>query len=180
MAVMVGIGTIIKDNPLLTTRLEGKEIKSPTAVIVDSNLDIPLNSKVLNTVSERKVIVAACENADKNKKSRLEKLGVNIIETPVSNGKVNLKYLMKKLGSIGIDSVLLEGGGTLNFSCLKDGIVDKVLSFISPKIIGGQSAKTPVEGDGISRIDDAVKIYDMNVVKIGEDVLIEGYMKKGR
>lgn len=178
MAVMVGIGTVITDDPLLTTRLSGKQTRDPIAVIVDSKLRIPMNSKVLSTALKRKVIIASCKNVDKDKKDELKKMGIDVIETPPMDGKVDLRYLMRKLGYMGIDSILLEGGGTLNFSCLKEGIVDKVVSFISPKIIGGKDAKTSVEGDGVSEISESFKICNMDVKRIGEDTLIEGYMKK--
>lgn len=178
MAIMVGIGTVITDNPMLTTRLEGKMCKSPTAIIIDSKLRIPLNSRVFETLKERKVIIAVTEEADKNKIKKLEDIGVSIIKTPLKEEKVDLKYLMTKLGELGIDSILLEGGSTLNFSFLKEKLVDKVMCFIAPIMLGGEKAKTSVGGIGIEKLSEAVKISNMKLRAIGQDILVEGYVLK--
>lgn len=178
MAIMVGIGTIITDNPMLTTRLEGKRCKSPTAIIIDSKLRIPLNCRILETLKERKVIIAVTEEADKNKIKQLEDIGVSIIKTPLKEEKVDLKYLMTKLGELGIDSILLEGGSTLNFSFLKEKLVDKVMCFIAPIMLGGEKAKTPVGGIGIEKLSEAVKISNMELRTIEQDILIEGYIER--
>ncbi|MDP4145994.1 MAG: bifunctional diaminohydroxyphosphoribosylaminopyrimidine deaminase/5-amino-6-(5-phosphoribosylamino)uracil reductase RibD [Bacillota bacterium] len=177
MGIMVGIGTILADDPLLTTRLKDEEGKSPAAIIADSNLRIPLNSKILDTVRDRKIIIGTTESADKNKIEQLQGLGVEIIVTPDLEGKVDLKYLMKEAGSLGIDSILLEGGSTLNFSALKQGIVDKVMCFIAPKLLGGKTAKTSVEGEGINSLSDVINITDMTSTQIGEDILVQGYIE---
>lgn len=177
MGIMVGIGTIMKDNPLLTTRLKKKKGKSPTAIILDSNLRLDLHSRVLDTIAERKIIVATCEGGNKDKLRLLKGMGISVIETPAAFKKVDLNYLMRSLGEAGIDSILLEGGSTLNFSCLKEKVVDKVMCFISPKIVGGEAAKTSVGGAGIELLSNAVKIKDMGFNTIGQDILVEGYIK---
>ncbi|SKA78437.1 diaminohydroxyphosphoribosylaminopyrimidine deaminase [Caloramator quimbayensis] len=176
-AIMAGIGTVINDNPHLTARKEGNVIKDLTRIIVDTNLKIPLNSNVLDT-KVSKTIIACSEYADNNKIEKLKNLGVYIIKTPLKDNRVDIKYLIKSLGELNIDSVLLEGGGILNFSALKEGIVDKVMIFIAPKIIGGESSKTPVEGEGFEFIKDAVKIEDISIKSFDEDILYEGYIKR--
>jgi len=163
-AVMVGIGTVLKDNPRLTCRL--KKGKNPLKIIVDSKLRVPLKSKVLNG----KVTIATSEGCNKKKRKELEKLGVIIIIC--GKNKVNLKKLMKIIYGKGITSVLIEGGSELNASAIKEKIVDKFYFFVSPKIIGGKKAKTPVDGGGISKITDSLKLK-MNARKIGEDFLFE-------
>lgn len=178
MAIMVGIGTIIKDNPLLTTRLEVK-CKNPKAVIVDSKLSIPLDSKVFTASEDREIIIGCTDNFDKNKYDVLTKMGVNIIICPKDDeNRVDLVYLIKKLGDMGIDSILIEGGGNLNFSALKSGIVDKVMYFIAPKIFGGENSKTSVEGEGIKDIRDEIKLNNSYIQKIGKDIIIEAYVDK--
>lgn len=178
MAIMVGIGTVISDDPLLTTRIENKKSKSPTAIIVDSKLKIPLNSRIFTTLNERKIIIATTEYADEAKMAELKKMGVLVLKTPSKGGHVNLDCLMNEIGKMGIDSILLEGGSKLNFSCIRENVVDKVMYFVAPKLIGGEKAKTSIEGDGIKSLSNAVELIDMSSEKIGEDILLTGYVKK--
>jgi diaminohydroxyphosphoribosylaminopyrimidine deaminase/5-amino-6-(5-phosphoribosylamino)uracil reductase len=102
--------------------------------------------------------------------------GVRIIKLEDSRGRVDLPGLMEELGRLGLDSVLLEGGGELNASALETGIVDKIMLFIAPKIIGGKNAKTPVEGEGIKNMDDALRLKDISVKMLGNDMLYEAYV----
>jgi len=174
MGIMVGIGTVIADDPLLTTRIEGENCKSPTAIIVDSKLRLPMNSKILGTLKQRKIIIGVTEEADEAKIRYLEEIGVSIIKTPSKDGRVDLNFLMTKIGEAGIDSILLEGGSTLNFSCLQEKIVDKVKCFIAPIILGGEKSKTSVGGSGIKFLNEAFKISNIKLKNIGQDILIEG------
>lgn len=178
--IMVGIGTVLTDNPELTTRLKGGEGVDPVRIIVDTTAKISLAAKVLNLASKAKTIIATTEKADKERLKDITNKGADIIVTPLKNNKVDLDYLMRQLGQKGIDSVLLEGGAALNFSALKEGIVDKVVMFIAPKIIGGSSAKTPVGGEGVSYMKDAMLLDDIQVLRFQEDIMIEGYIRKGR
>lgn len=178
--IMVGIGTILADNPMLNTRLKDGEGSDPHKIIVDSKAQMPLDARVLNMQSKASTIVAVTEQADKKRIELLKDRGAEIILTPLKDGKVDLNFLMKELGRRKIDSVLLEGGGTLNYSALEEGIVDKVYSFIAPKIIGGKEAKTPVEGIGKHYIKDAIVLEDIEVKCFENDIMIEGYIGKGR
>lgn len=175
-SIMVGIGTVLKDDPRLNTRLEGG--RDPIRIIVDTNARIPLTSKALNVKSDTRTIVATTEKADKDNLEAIKQIGAQVIVTPLKNNRVDLRYFLKKLGEIGIDSVLIEGGSTLNFSMLQEGLVDKVMSFISPKIVGGEGSKTPVGGEGIKYIRDCINLKDINVRAFDEDILIEGYIRK--
>ncbi|MDF2522460.1 MAG: riboflavin biosynthesis protein RibD [Clostridiales bacterium] len=176
-AIMVGVNTVIKDNPMLTARLPLKECKDPIRIIVDSIGRIPIESDVLHVHSNAGVILATTSSINKEKEKLLLNKGVRIVKAGGENGIVDLTLLMDELYKMEIDSVLLEGGGTLNASALKAGIVDKVMMFISPKIIGGSSAITPVEGEGILHMKDALKLQDLSVSRFDEDVLIEGYLR---
>ena len=173
-AIMAGINTVLKDDPQLTCRVEGK--KSPIRVIVDSNLRIPLESKIIKTAKDVPVIVATISD-NSNKTKYLEAMGVKVLRVDEKDERVDLSCLVSKLGEMNIDSVLIEGGGILNYSALEAGIVDKVELYIAPKIIGGTNAKTFVEGVGISRLKDAFKVDFSEVSKVGEDILIEGYIE---
>lgn len=176
--IMVGIGTILADDPLLTTRLETGNGSDSTRIIVDSTARIPLEAKVLRVESKAKTVIAATELADKDKIKALKNMGIEIIITPLKNNRVDLTYLMKALGERGIDSVLLEGGSELNYSAIEEGIVDKVNAFIAPKIIGGRGAKTPIGGSGKAVMREAISIENLEVQRFGDDVMLEGYIKK--
>nr|WP_156987955.1 bifunctional diaminohydroxyphosphoribosylaminopyrimidine deaminase/5-amino-6-(5-phosphoribosylamino)uracil reductase RibD [Paeniclostridium sordellii] len=173
-AIMVGVDTVIIDNPYLTCRIV--DGRNPIRIIIDSKLRIPKDSNVLENTNDIKTIIATTEKAPKEKIDYLENLGVWVIKTKSKDEKVNLKELMIKLGELKIDSILLEGGSTLNYSALEVGIVDKVLVYIAPKIIGGVNSKTPVGGNGIEQLKDAFKIKDLNISMVSEDVLIQGYI----
>jgi diaminohydroxyphosphoribosylaminopyrimidine deaminase/5-amino-6-(5-phosphoribosylamino)uracil reductase len=177
-AIMVGIGTVLADDPMLTTRLDVKEGKDPIRVIVDSKGRIPLESKVINSNSKARTILATTNKIPKHKKEQLESKKVEVVITPSKNGKVDLKYLFEYLGEMGIDSILVEGGSTLNESMIKEKLVDKVITFIAPKIIGGAKAKTPVEGRGFEYVKDAVVLGKIETKIFDEDVMISGYVRK--
>ncbi|WP_353893841.1 bifunctional diaminohydroxyphosphoribosylaminopyrimidine deaminase/5-amino-6-(5-phosphoribosylamino)uracil reductase RibD [Proteinivorax hydrogeniformans] len=179
-AILVGIGTVLNDDPFLTTRLPDGSGTDPHRIIVDSTAQIPLSANVLNIDSKAKTIIATTERADSSKLSSLEAKGAEIIITPNKTGKVDLTYLLDKLGEMKIDSLLIEGGGQLNFSAFSTNNVDKVLNFIAPKIIGGKNAITPVTGQGIEYINDAISLTEIDVRRFDDDILISGYVKKGR
>ncbi|MBP2072134.1 bifunctional diaminohydroxyphosphoribosylaminopyrimidine deaminase/5-amino-6-(5-phosphoribosylamino)uracil reductase RibD [Thermoanaerobacterium butyriciformans] len=175
MAIMVGINTVIKDNPYLTTRIDG--LKNPLRVIVDSRGRIPLDANVVIDKSAR-TIVATTDMMPYKKVKALKDSCVDVIVLDKLNNEVDLKKLMDMLGEMGIDSVIIEGGGTLNYSALKEGIVDKVMFYIAPKIIGGSNSLTPVEGKGIDLIKDAIIVEKLDVKRFDDDILMEGYIKK--
>ncbi|MGN0144589.1 MAG: bifunctional diaminohydroxyphosphoribosylaminopyrimidine deaminase/5-amino-6-(5-phosphoribosylamino)uracil reductase RibD [Clostridium sp.] len=174
--IMVGINTVISDDPSLTYR-GSKKGRDPVRIIVDSNLRIPLESRVVKN-NEGKTIVASIKGADIKKKTELEKLGVKVIETESLNNRVDLKDLMKKLGQEKIDSILLEGGGTLNFSALEQKIVDKVRFYIAPKIIGGEKSRSSIGGKGFPTLEECVHLTDVSYKQIGNEMMVEGYVTK--
>lgn len=178
-SIMVGVGTVLADDPLLTTRLESVDGKNPIKIIVDTKGSIPLDAKVLRCDEGTKTIIATTKAISEEKIKDIKKSGAEIIITPSKNNKVDLLYLMKVLGEKEIDSILLEGGSNLNYSALQKGIVDKVFSFIAPKIIGGGSAKPPVGGEGIPYMKDAISLKDINICRFEDDIMIEAYVRKG-
>jgi diaminohydroxyphosphoribosylaminopyrimidine deaminase / 5-amino-6-(5-phosphoribosylamino)uracil reductase len=175
-AIMAGINTIEKDDPLLNTRRRGKK-KDPLKVIIDSSARISLESQVLANEPQL-TLVAVTSKADKTKLKEIERLGAQVLVCPSKGEKVDLDYLMGSLGTMGIDSLLLEGGSTLAFSALNAGIVDKVVSFISPKIVGGSLAPTPVGGEGIAKLKNAIPLHDISFRRMGGDIMIQGYVNK--
>ena len=176
-AVMVGGGTICKDNPALTTRLPSGQGKNPVRVIIDSRGDIPFNCEAITGESKAKVILATTTHIEPYREETFSKMGVRVIKTDGTDGHVDLRSLMRTLHALEVDSILLEGGGGLNAAAIGAGIVDKVMIFIAPKIIGGKEAVTSVEGQGIPLMQDALPVKNIHVNRSGEDVLIEGYLK---
>ena len=175
-AILVGRGTIQADDPLLTTRLKGKTGKDPIRIVVDSSLKLSPRAKVFNPHSHTGVIVATTSNAPQKKRERLEIKGARVITIKSSGPQVDLKKLLFALGKLEISSLLIEGGTRVITSALRDGIVDKILFFYAPKIIGGQSAYGITAGEGVDCIDQALTVKKLKVRKLGDDVLLEGYM----
>ncbi|MBB6216776.1 diaminohydroxyphosphoribosylaminopyrimidine deaminase/5-amino-6-(5-phosphoribosylamino)uracil reductase [Anaerosolibacter carboniphilus] len=176
--IMVGIGTVLADDPMLTTRLDAKEGCDPVRIVVDSRGRIPLNAQVLHVSSQARTVIATTDQIPQEKLIALQQLGAEVILLPSIQGQVSLPDLMKALGERKIDSILLEGGSTLNYTALDAGIVDKVMAFISPKILGGSGAKTPVGGQGKSLVKDAVHLKNISINRFEEDILIEGYVDR--
>ena len=172
-AVIVGIGTVLADDPMLNVRLEG-EHHQPVRIVVDSNLRIPLDSQLVNTAKEYRTIVATTVSDNCRDARPCVSTGIELIQCKSNNGHVDINDLMTKLGSLGIDSLLLEGGGTLNAAFLEAGCVDEVWAFIAPKIIGGEGSKTPVSGKGIDKMSKAVNLQDIDIQNINGDILIKG------
>ncbi|WP_419026357.1 bifunctional diaminohydroxyphosphoribosylaminopyrimidine deaminase/5-amino-6-(5-phosphoribosylamino)uracil reductase RibD [Emergencia sp.] len=170
-AIMVGTGTVIKDDPLLTCRIPGGT--NPIRIICDTKLSTPVTAKVITTTKEAATIIATACTDQQRQRPYLDQ-GCRIIEVPKdADGHLSLPRLMKALAEDGIDSILLEGGGTLNWSALKAGIVNKLQTYIAPKIFGGADAKTPVGGPGVTLPSQAYKLRSQKMISIGDDILIE-------
>ena len=174
-AIMVGIGTVLTDDPLLTCRLENG--RNPVRIICDTSLKTPLDSNIVHTAKNiPTIIAAAC--SDEKKISDFEKAGCRIIQCGnENNSAIDLNKLMKLLGERGIDSILLEGGAQLNWSALNAGIVNKIQAYIAPKIFGGVSSKTPIGGMGVNSPSEAFILEKSKIIQIGDDFLIESRVK---
>jgi diaminohydroxyphosphoribosylaminopyrimidine deaminase/5-amino-6-(5-phosphoribosylamino)uracil reductase len=171
--VIVGIGTILKDDPMLTARIKGG--RDPYRVILDSRLRIPEDAKVIE-ISPSKTIVATTELAPKDKRERLEKKGVRILILDFKQGRVNLKTCLSRLGEMEMMSILVEGGSQVNGAFLDEGLIDKLLLFLSPKLIGDKDAMGIFGGKGIASLREAISLNEFRVRRIGGDILLEGYI----
>jgi len=171
-AILIGVNTIIADNPILNTRLNRNNLKNPLRIIVDSNARIPLKAKVVETAKEIPTLLATTKNAPAKKIETLNKMGVQILELPDEKGEVDLKSLLKELGKKETASIILEGGARLNSSFIKKGFVDKMIFFVAPKIIGGNKSLNFITNTDVS-VDF---IFDKIRLAQG-DLLIEAYPK---
>ncbi|MCM1170860.1 MAG: bifunctional diaminohydroxyphosphoribosylaminopyrimidine deaminase/5-amino-6-(5-phosphoribosylamino)uracil reductase RibD [Clostridium sp.] len=169
--IMAGIGTVLADDPMLTCRLDGG--RNPIRIICDSSLRIPLDSNIVKTARDvRTIVVASDECKDIKKAEQLSGYGIEVISVGKNADGLDLKALMIKLGEKGIDGILLEGGGTLNYSALAAGIVNELNVYIAPKIFGGASALSPVEGMGVESPGDAEKFILKRMEQLEEDILL--------
>ena len=175
-AIMVGIGTILKDDPQLTTRLPNGQGSDPVRVIVDSSAQIPVSCKVLNQESSAETIIATTTKASPEKLSLLSAKGARILVIEEKNGHVNMHKLMEELGKLEITSLLVEGGSSINGAVIRDKLVDKVFFFIAPKIIGGEKAPSPIGGIGVETMKEVIKLKDYQMRPIDSDFLVEGYL----
>ena len=177
-AILVGIGTELHDNPSLTTRLPDGAGNNPIRIIVDSQARAPLDAHVV-TDGLAKTIIAVTEAAPKERVEALQNAGVEVLACG-SGSEVDLRVLMQALGKREITSVFVEGGGSIAFSLLAAGLVDKVHAFVAPKIVGGADAKTPVEGKGFQKLADAVELTGLTAETMAGDVLLTAYVKHGQ
>ena len=178
--IMAGIGTVLADDPMLNCRIEGG--RDPIRIIADSHLRIPIDSQLVRTAGQQPLIVACLPDADEEKAAQLQEKGVEVLRIPgvttaditeEQKEVISLPVLMKELGARKIDGILLEGGGQLNESALQAGIVDRLYCYIAPKIFGGAQAKTPVEGQGLTRAADAWQFNRIGMQEFGQDILLE-------
>ncbi len=174
-SILVGIGTVLADDPSLTTRLPHDAGKNPVRIVVDSQAKTPLTAKVI-TDGQAKTIIAVSGQAPAARMAALEQAGAEVLVAG-DKSKVDLSILMDKLAAREITSVYAEGGGTVNFSLLAAGLVDKVYAFIAPKLLGGKEALTPVEGAGFAELSQAVELEQVTTETVGSDILLTGYVK---
>lgn len=169
-AIMVGVETVLADNPMLNSRMPNA--RQPIRVVCDSQLRTPLDCQLVQTANEyRTVIATVCEDLQKIEQYR--PLGVEMLVCKAKNKRVDLEDLLQKLGEMQIDSLLIEGGSSLNFSALESGVVNRVHCYIAPKLVGGKQAKTPIGGEGIVDLSRAVKLKLVSMEMVGEDILID-------
>jgi len=173
-AVMVGVNTVLRDNPRLNAWFSGKQ---PVKIIMDSNLSTPENANIFSKDSRVIIITLPSRPGQEteNRKRLLEK--AKIIEVKERSGQINLRDALKRIARLQITSILVEGGGTLIGSLFDEGLVDKVLFFISPKIIGGKDAISSVMGKGVRRADQAIKLRGVKFRRFGEELLVEAGVK---
>jgi 2,5-diamino-6-(ribosylamino)-4(3H)-pyrimidinone 5'-phosphate reductase len=154
--IVVGISTVLEDNPMLNVRYFSRGTRPPTRIIIDSKARIPLNSRIVRSSKNIQTIIGTTHNAPTRKIKELKKAGVQVLFS--GKGKVNIKNLFEQLENLGIKRILVEGGGEINWSVLKIGLADELIVAISPVVVGGRDAKTLVEGEGIANVINGMKM----------------------
>ncbi|MEK6684083.1 MAG: bifunctional diaminohydroxyphosphoribosylaminopyrimidine deaminase/5-amino-6-(5-phosphoribosylamino)uracil reductase RibD [Nitrospirota bacterium] len=175
-AVWVGINTVLTDDPRLTTRLPGGKGRDAHRVVVDSTLKLPLTARLLTQQSKAKTIIATTRRAHPDKIRALVQAGATVLIVKDRDRRVDLSELMTELGRMGITSILIEGGGAVNASAFRSGIVDKLIWFIAPKIIGRKDAVAVLERPARTDSNQTILVRDLSVIRVGEDFMLEGYL----
>lgn len=182
--IMAGIGTVLADNPMLNCRMEHG--RDPVRIICDSGLRIPEDCQIVETAKDQETIIAYCESKvlygqdssktlqKQEKIERLEKKGIHLIAVSEQSGRLYLPELLQRLAERKIDSILLEGGGTLNASMLEEHLVQRLYAFIAPKLVAGAKAKSPIEGKGIEKMQEAIRLHNIETTFFGGDICITG------
>ncbi len=174
-AVLVGINTVLMDDPSLTTRIPGG--RDPVRVIVDSRLRIPVNAKIVTQRSPARTMVATLLGAPTSKIKKLQDAGVEVLTIKNARGRVDLRDLMKKLGKRDIMSVLIEGGAEINASVLKAGLVDKVVMFLAPLLMTGTNSLCSIGGSSPAKLSQALRLQDVTTRFVGKDLMVTGYIR---
>ena len=181
-AILVGVGTVLADDPELTTRLDGPadEPHHPWRLVLDSTLRTPTEAHVLDPALPARTTILTTERASAERRAALEAVGADVIMLPADSGKVSLTALLDELGGRSVTSVLVEGGATVLGAFFDGGLVDRVLAFVAPMVIGGTAAPAAVGGAGASHLAHAARLHDVEVRQIGADTLIAGYVRRAR
>ncbi|MGA1864186.1 MAG: bifunctional diaminohydroxyphosphoribosylaminopyrimidine deaminase/5-amino-6-(5-phosphoribosylamino)uracil reductase RibD [bacterium] len=178
-ATLVGIETILRDNPRLTTRLKNSKGRDPIRVVIDSLLRIPIRMRIFTQESDAGNIIITTINAPIDRIKKIESSGAKVLFVkPKGKNRVDMQAMTEELGKLQITSLLIEGGPGINASAFQEGIVDKVIMFIAPIIIGGKIAPSAIQGDGIAKLEEAVKIHNIKTKRLGHDLMIECYVEK--
>jgi diaminohydroxyphosphoribosylaminopyrimidine deaminase/5-amino-6-(5-phosphoribosylamino)uracil reductase len=175
-AIMVGVGTVLADDPELTTRLSEGPGADATRIILDTHLRMPDSARMLRQASAAETWVVCGPGAAPDNKKRLMDQGALILESGIVDGRIDLAALMQVLGARGVTSLLIEGGAQVAATALKAGIVDKVLFFYAPKILGGDDGVPMCSGPGPEKMRQSLPLHRMEVERVGADVLVSGYL----
>jgi len=178
-ALMVGVGTVLADDPFLTTRLKRGQGKDPLRIVVDTNLRIPRDAKVLNHKSTAQTLLVTGAHIPPENLKRYQKKGVSMLSCPLKGGRIDLGALMDILGERSVMTLMVEGGASIIGSMLRERLIDKFLIFTAPKLMGGDDGVSMASGPGAKGMDDCLRLRDLEVRRFGEDILTVGYPDYG-
>jgi diaminohydroxyphosphoribosylaminopyrimidine deaminase/5-amino-6-(5-phosphoribosylamino)uracil reductase len=171
--VLVGIGTVLADDPSLTVRMGASSGHHPIRIVLDPSLRIPLRAKVL-TDGQAPTLIVTTPAGPAARRARLMKLGTEVLVLAARKRRITWPLLLQELGRRGVASLLIEGGAEVNASALRAGVVDRVFFFMAPQILGGQDARSAVGGTSPARLAEAWPLKEVTVTRVGEDILVEG------
>ena len=177
-AIAVGIDTVLQDDPRLTTRLEEGGGRDPQRIVIDSRARLPIDARMISLSSRARTVLATTAAAPPDKTGALQEKGVEILQLPQNEGRVDLEALISKLGERGVCQLLVEGGGTLNYSLLQAGLIDKVMLFIAPLIVGGRESPTSFGGPGVAELEQGWRLEGLEIKRYDGDLLMIGYPRK--
>ena len=172
-AILVGTNTILKDNPQLTCRLKKKRGMHPARIILDRRNRIPLTAKVFANSKAHRVVYVSGSKLSTKREQLLKTKKIEVLKVKTLKSGFDLKQLMKLLAQKELNSILIEGGGEINSSAFEAGIVNRIFAFISPILVGGQQAPSPIGGEGVAKITKAMRLDNMKVILIGDDLMVE-------
>jgi len=175
-AILVGAGTVLKDNPHLTTRLKGNAVKHPVRVILDGDALTPVSAHVYKNATTQRVIHVTSRKASAARLQKLERIGVEVCVLKDRKGIIPLSRVMEHLGKEELTSLLIEGGGQVNEQALRENVVDKIELFMAPLLIGGKEAPGFMNGLGVQTLQQALAVRDLSVTPVGKDWMLEGYL----
>jgi diaminohydroxyphosphoribosylaminopyrimidine deaminase/5-amino-6-(5-phosphoribosylamino)uracil reductase len=176
-AVLVGIGTVLIDDPLLTARRRGA--KNPIRVVIDPTLKIPLHARMMTSMAEAPILLLTTSRASSGKMKKLKEKGALIELFPQTGGEISFDAILERLGKAGVTSLLIEGGGKVNGLALRANAVDRAIFYIAPKLLCGEDAKGVIAGKSVQALSQAIRLDHLKVKQIGEDIRIEGHIRKG-
>lgn len=177
-AILVGIGTVLADDPDLTTRIAGADCRHPDRIVIDSHLRMPSRARVLSHRNRGRTILIAGPHAPESRMRELRALGAEVIVVAGGERRVDLRLVVERLFALGIMSVLIEGGSEIAASSLESGIVDKLVFFIAPLLIGGRDAPPVIGGRGVGPLAQAARLHSVRWDAVGEDIMVEGYLRE--
>jgi diaminohydroxyphosphoribosylaminopyrimidine deaminase/5-amino-6-(5-phosphoribosylamino)uracil reductase len=177
-AVVVGVGTVLKDDPTLTARLSDHPLKlaqrQPLRVVLDSRLRTPLSATVCAKQDQAKTLIVTTSRASRSRGRSFERAGVEVVSCSTKNGRLSLPAVMRMLGKRGITSLLIEGGSTVNAAMLCEKLVNRVVLYLAPILMGGQDAQAVIGGRSPKRLAQALTLHHVTVRRVGQDLLVEG------
>jgi diaminohydroxyphosphoribosylaminopyrimidine deaminase/5-amino-6-(5-phosphoribosylamino)uracil reductase len=177
-AILVGVGTVLADDPQLTARLPRRRTKDPIRIVLDSRLRLPLTARLLHLKSQAPTLIATTSAAPPKKIQEIEALGVSVLVMSADRGRVGLESLMAELGCRQVQSLLLEGGAEILGTFFDQNLVDKFYFFYAPKFLGSHKALGVLGGVGVDRLAKAHQARDLTLGRLGPDLLVSGYMDK--
>ena len=172
-AVLVGIGTVLVDDPSLTVHLKTGRAREPVRIILDPQLRIPLSSKVL-TDGKSPTLIITTAGSPKARRERLERYGAEVLTFPAHHGRIAWKLLLNELGRRGMNALLIEGGAEVNATVLRAGVVDRVIFFLAPQLLGGRDGIGAIGGTCPPHLADAIRLRNVSVSRVGQDLMVEG------